>query len=213
MFLIFWIVFLFICLIYLSILYIYLIHLFIYLFLFIYLLFSAFRHPPSVSTVRFLILQTSTPASLHFNQAGHSGFVPLGGSGSRSLITDHSDHSARKERDFGSFDQLAWQHARNTSARQRIKKGWALDPIDRSPFLPSWNLHKVEMFSAFISYLNDISSWKCSRKCKSLQFERKRFYLKTMGFEPIRTQMVQCTTLTTRPLKIWSMEVKEFNYI
>ena len=51
----------------------------------------------------------------------------------------------------------------------------ALDPICRSPFLPLWNLHKVELFSAFISQLDDISSWKCSRKCKSLQFERKNY--------------------------------------
>ena len=36
----------------------------------------------------------------------------------------------------------------------------ALDPIDLSPFLPSWNLNKVELFSAFISHLDDISSWK-----------------------------------------------------
>ena len=41
------------------------------------------------------------------------------------------------------------------------------------PFLPSWNLHKVELFSASVSHLDDISSWKCSWKCKSLQFERK----------------------------------------
>ena len=34
----------------------------------------------------------------------------------------------------------------------------ALDPIGRSPFLPSWNVHKVELFSAFISYLDDMSS-------------------------------------------------------
>ena len=32
----------------------------------------------------------------------------------------------------------------------------ALDPIDCSLFLPSWNLHKVELFSAFISHLDDI---------------------------------------------------------
>ena len=36
------------------------------------------------------------------------------------------------------------------------------------------NLPNVELFSAFISHLDDISSWKCSRKCKSLQFERKK---------------------------------------
>ena len=115
--------------IYLSYLFIYLIYLsytFIYLFIFIHL-FIIFRLPPSAVRIRrpFLILQTSTPASLHFNQAGHWRFVPLGGSGSGSLITDHSDHSARKERDFGSFDQLPWQQARNTSGRQQIKKGWA----------------------------------------------------------------------------------------
>ena len=49
-----------------------------------------------------------------------------------------------------------------------------LDPIGRSPLLPLWNLHKVELFSAFISHLDEISIWKCSWKCKSLQFERKR---------------------------------------
>ena len=72
--------YLFICLIYLS-------YTFIYLFLFIYLLFSAFRHPPSASAVRFLILQTSTPASLHFNQAGHSGCVQsVKGSGNSTFL-------------------------------------------------------------------------------------------------------------------------------
>ena len=40
-------------------------------------------------------------------------------------------------------------------------------------FVSSWNLHKVELFSVFISYLDDLSSWKCSWKCKSLQFQRK----------------------------------------
>ena len=48
-----------------------------------------------------------------------------------------------------------------------------LVPIGRSPFLPSWKLHNVELFSAVISHLADISSWKCSWKCKSLQFEKK----------------------------------------
>ena len=36
------------------------------------------------------------------------------------------------------------------------------------------SLHKVELFSAFISQLHDISSWKCLWKCKSLQFEKKK---------------------------------------
>ena len=50
---------------FIYLLYIYLIHLYIYLFLFIYLLFHAFchppsaiRHPPSTSAVRFHVLQT-----------------------------------------------------------------------------------------------------------------------------------------------------------
>ena len=38
----------------------------------------------------------------------------------------------------------------------------ALDPTGLSPFLPLWNLLKVELFSAFISHLDNISSWKCS---------------------------------------------------
>ena len=50
---------------------------------------------------------------------------------------------------------------------------FCLDPIGRSPFLPLRNLHKVELFSVFISHLDDISSLKCSWKCKSLQLERK----------------------------------------
>ena len=54
----------------------------------------------------------------------------------------------------------------------------ALDPIGHSPFLPSWNLRKVELFSAFISDLDDISSWKCSWKWKSFQFERKKLEMK-----------------------------------
>ena len=48
-----------------------------------------------------------------------------------------------------------------------------LVPIGRSPFLPSWKLHNVELFSAVISHLADILSWKCLGKCKSLQFEKK----------------------------------------
>ena len=52
----------------------------------------------------------------------------------------------------------------------------ALNPIGRSPFLSSWNLHKVELFSAIISHLRDISSWKCSWKCKSFQFETKKIW-------------------------------------
>ena len=53
-----------------------------------------------------------------------------------------------------------------------------LDPIGRtrSPFVLLWNLHKVELFSAFISHLDDISSWKCS--WKSLQFKRKKIGMK-----------------------------------
>ena len=39
---------------------------------------------------------------------------------------------------------------------------FCLDPIGRSPFLPLRNLHKVALFSVFISHLDDISSWKCS---------------------------------------------------
>ena len=42
-----------------------------------------------------------------------------------------------------------------------IKVRSALDPIDSSSFLSSWNLHKVDLFSAFISHSDDISSWKC----------------------------------------------------
>ena len=55
----------------------------------------------------------------------------------------------------------------------QLRERSALDPIGRSPFLPSWNSHKVELFSAFISRLEDIPSWKCSWKCNSLQCERK----------------------------------------
>ena len=42
-----------------------------------------------------------------------------------------------------------------------VLKRSALDSIGRSPFLPSPHLHKVELFSAFISHLDDISSWEC----------------------------------------------------
>ena len=59
----------------------------------------------------------------------------------------------------------------------------ALDPIGRSPFLLLWNLHKVKLFFAFMSHLDDISSWKCSWKCKSLQFERKKLIYKTVRLE------------------------------
>ena len=46
-------------------------------------------------------------------------------------------------------------------------------PSAVDPFSPVWNLHKVQLFSAFISHLDDISSRKCSWKCKSFQFEKK----------------------------------------
>ena len=59
----------------------------------------------------------------------------------------------------------------------------ALVPIGRSPFLLLWNLHKVKLFFAFTSHLDDISSWKCSWKCKSLQFERKKLIYKTVRLE------------------------------
>ena len=101
------------------------------------------------------------------------------------------------------YPWFTWRHGGNI----RVPKRWALDPIGRSPFLPSWNLHKVELFSAFISHSDDISSWKCSWKCKSLQFERQNLIGETVGFEPT-TQMVQCTMPTTRPLRICWMEEK-----
>ena len=84
--------------------------------------------------------------------------------------------------------------------RQTFSGRPALDPIGRSPFLPSRNLHKVELFSAFISHLDDIPSWKCSWKFKSSQFEReKKLIRKTTGFEPT-TQIVQDTVY---PLDRW----------
>ena len=49
----------------------------------------------------------------------------------------------------------------------------ALDPIGRSPFLPSWNLRKVELFSTFKSHLDDT----LSRKCVSLfNFKEKSWH-------------------------------------
>ena len=91
----------------------------------------------------------------------------------------------------------------------RLQTNWSLlIDIGRNPFLPSWNLHKVELFSAFISHLDDISSWKCSWKCKSLQFERKKKLIpKKVGCEPT-PPMVQYTALTTRPLRICWIGVK-----
>ena len=59
------------------------------------------------------------------------------------------------------------------SAIKVCERLWSgLDPIGHSPFLPLWNLHKVELFSAYVSHLDDISSWKCSCKWKSLQFKK-----------------------------------------
>ena len=71
-----------------------------------------------------------------------------------------------------------------TGGLDEIKIRSALDPIGGSPFLHSWKLLKVELFSAFISHLDDISSWKCSLKCKSLQFKKKKLTRKRVGFEP-----------------------------
>ena len=61
---------------------------------------------------------------------------------------------------------------------------FCLDPISHSPFLPLRNLHKVELFSVFILDLDDILSWKCSWKCKSLQFERKKTGTKKGRLDP-----------------------------
>ena len=69
----------------------------------------------------------------------------------------------------------AWTWWRFTAIKVCERLRSALDPIGHSPFLPLWNLHQVELFSAIISHLDDISSWKCSWKCKSLQFKRKNF--------------------------------------
>ena len=51
----------------------------------------------------------------------------------------------------------------------------ALDPIGRSPFLPSWNLHKVDLFSAFISHLDDISSWNVHESASLFNLKEKKF--------------------------------------
>ena len=94
--------------------------------------------------------------------------------------------------------------------RTSREKRSGLDPIGCSPFLPLWNLHKVELFSAFISHLNDISSWKCSWKCKSLQFERKKINMKDCStFEPA-TQMVQYWT-TLKTLDHWGFAGRKWN--
>ena len=51
----------------------------------------------------------------------------------------------------------------------------ALDLIGRSPFLPLWNLHKVELFSAFISHLDDdISSWKWNESESLFNLKEKK---------------------------------------
>ena len=39
----------------------------------------------------------------------------------------------------------------------------SLTSVER-PFLPLWFLHKVELFSTFISHLDDISTWKSFMK-------------------------------------------------
>ena len=64
------------------------------------------------------------------------------------------------------------QIVRNGPCLMQLNRVSIIDPISRSPFLPSWNLHKVELFSTFISHLGDISSRKCSRK--RIFFERKK---------------------------------------
>ena len=53
-----------------------------------------------------------------------------------------------------------------------------LDPIGRSPLLPLWNLHKVELFSAFISHLDEISIWKSFMKVQvsSIWKKKKNWY-------------------------------------
>ena len=63
-------------------------------------------------------------------------------------------------------------------AHESLKTWLALDPIDLSPFLPSWNLHKVELFSAFYITLRWYFKLYMFMKCKSLQFERKKIYMK-----------------------------------
>ena len=64
----------------------------------------------------------------------------------------------------------------------------ALDPIGRSPFLPAWNLHKVELFSAFISHLDDVSIQAGNQMFMkgqvSLIWRKKKLMRKTVEFEP-----------------------------
>ena len=52
-------------------------------------------------------------------------------------------------RGFGALDYSPHSEYSETSIKRL-----ALDPIGRSPFLPSLNLHKVELSSAFISHFN-----------------------------------------------------------
>ena len=79
-----------------------------------------------------------------------------------------------------------------------VASDWsALDPISRSPFLTSWNLHKVELFSAFKVQVSSI--WK--EKKIDIHDSTTRTLL-----EPT-TQMVQYTTLTTRLLRICWIDV------
>ena len=77
------------------------------------------------------------------------------------------------------------QIVRDGSCLMHLNRVSIIDPISRSPFLPSWNLHKVELFSTFISHLGDISSRKCSRKCKFLWKKKK---ILNMSSSRIRTR-------------------------
>ena len=82
--------------------------------------------------------------------------------------TDHKKVKCKKETEgliraaLENQDQTILMRTRLITTRDwRDHRPSALDPIGRSPFLPSWNLHKVELFSAFISHLAYISSWTC----------------------------------------------------
>ena len=89
----------------------------------------------------------------------------------------------------------------------------ALDPIGRSPFLPWWNLHKVELFSAFISHLEMICQAGNVDESVSLFNLKEKNYTKDtkIGTHDLDGPVYYANNY--RPLRTCWMEMKLFKYI
>ena len=66
---------------------------------------------------------------------------------------------------------------------QRFWEGSALDPIGRGPFLPSWNLLKVELFAALYHTEMIFQAGNVHESASLFIFKKKKIIWKTIGFD------------------------------